>query len=253
MGRIRTIKPEFPHSESMGRVSRDARLLFVQLWTICDDSGRTRASSRMLASLLFPYDDDAPSLLAGWLAELAGEGCIDLYQVEGSSYLSVRNWSKHQRIDRPSKPMFPDPIEGSRVPIEGSSEDLDQYQGPVPVPVPTTRAPARDKPKAPKRPAVERPEDVSEQTWADWLAHRKAKRATVTATVLSKLRSEAQRAGVTLDEAMATCAANGWQGFNAEWLNKTNGRAVGVRRAPGFNENKPEDYRKPGEDWVVDI
>jgi hypothetical protein len=59
MARIRTIKPEFPQSESMGRISRDARLLFVQLWCICDDHGRTRAASRMLASLLFPYDDDA--------------------------------------------------------------------------------------------------------------------------------------------------------------------------------------------------
>ena len=49
MARIRTIKPEFPQSESMGRVSRDARLLFVQLWCICDDHGRTRAASRMLA------------------------------------------------------------------------------------------------------------------------------------------------------------------------------------------------------------
>jgi len=42
MARIRTIKPEFPHSESMGRVSRDARLLFVMLFTIVDDEGRAR-------------------------------------------------------------------------------------------------------------------------------------------------------------------------------------------------------------------
>jgi hypothetical protein len=37
VGRIRSIKPEFPQSESVGRLSRDARLLFVQLWTICDE------------------------------------------------------------------------------------------------------------------------------------------------------------------------------------------------------------------------
>ncbi len=46
MARIRSIKPEFPQSESMGNVSRDARLTFIQLWTLADDSGRLRGSSR---------------------------------------------------------------------------------------------------------------------------------------------------------------------------------------------------------------
>ena len=85
MARIRTIKPEFPHSESMGRVSRDARLLFIQLWTLCDDSGRTLGNSRMLASLLFPYDDDAPAAIDNWLEEHDREGCILRYQIDSAS------------------------------------------------------------------------------------------------------------------------------------------------------------------------
>jgi hypothetical protein len=112
MARIRTIKPEFPQSESMGRVSRDARLLFVMLWPICDDHGRTRAASRMLASLLFPYDDDAPGLIDSWLEELEREGCITRYSVNGSTFLQVNNWLIHQKIDKPSKPQFPEPTEG---------------------------------------------------------------------------------------------------------------------------------------------
>ena len=47
MARIRTIKPEFPQSESIGALTREARLLFVLLWTIVDDSGRC---SRILAT-----------------------------------------------------------------------------------------------------------------------------------------------------------------------------------------------------------
>src|SRR5690606_34337330 len=109
MGRIRSIKPEFPQSESMGNVSRDARLLFVLLWPICDDHGRTRAASRMLASTLFPYDEDARGLIDGWMDELEREGCIRRYQVDGSAYLEICNWLKHQKIDRPSKPQFPEP------------------------------------------------------------------------------------------------------------------------------------------------
>ncbi len=129
MARIRTIKPEFPQSESMGRVSRDARLLFVQLWTICDDSGRTRGASRMLASLLFPYDDDAVSLIDGWLAELEREGCLVRYEVDGSTYLQVQKWQQHQKIDKPSASKFPSPREPSRDFAEPSRKIV-QDQGP---------------------------------------------------------------------------------------------------------------------------
>lgn len=120
MARTRTIKPDFPQSESVGRLSRDARLLFIQLWTVCDDSGKSRASSRALASLLYPYDDDAKNLIDAWLTELESEGHIHRYEVAGSSYLKVTKWLKHQKIDNPSKPKFPDPIEPSRETIEPS-------------------------------------------------------------------------------------------------------------------------------------
>jgi hypothetical protein len=98
----------------MGRVSRDARLLFIQLWTICDDSGRTRAASRMLASLLYPYDDDAPGRIDDWLDELEREKCIHRYTADGSSYLVVCNWLKQQKIDKPTPSKLPAPPEDSR-------------------------------------------------------------------------------------------------------------------------------------------
>ena len=115
MARIRSIKPEFPQSESMGRVSRDARLLFIELWTLCDDSGRTRANSRMLASLLFPYDSDAGTLMDGWLAELEREGCVIRYSAFDGTYLQVCNWLKHQKIDKPSASKIPEFAESSRI------------------------------------------------------------------------------------------------------------------------------------------
>lgn len=107
MARIRTIKPEFPQSESMGRVSRESRLCFVLLWTIADDEGRLRGNSRMLASLLYPYDDDARKHIDSWLDELSTEGCLDRYTADGQQYIQIRNWLIHQKIDRPSKSKFP--------------------------------------------------------------------------------------------------------------------------------------------------
>lgn len=109
MARIRTIKPEFPQSESMGRVSREARLCFIMLWTIADDSGRLRGNQKMLASLLFPYDDDAPIMMSGWLNELEDEECIVQYKAEGQSYIEVINWNEHQKIDKPTPSKTPGP------------------------------------------------------------------------------------------------------------------------------------------------
>jgi hypothetical protein len=115
--RIRSIKPEFWESESLGRVSREARLLFIGLFSCCDDVGRARASSRLLASRLYPYDDDAFKKLPAWISELQQEGCIRLYQVDGETYLDIPKWLNHQKIDKPSAsklPSFDDVREGSR-------------------------------------------------------------------------------------------------------------------------------------------
>lgn len=108
MARIRTIKPEFQNSQDMGRVSRDARLTFIQLWPQCDDTGRLRANSRMLASVLFPYDEDAPKLIDGWLAELEKHGCIVRYSVANDEYLAICHW-EHQKIDHPLPSKLPSP------------------------------------------------------------------------------------------------------------------------------------------------
>lgn len=141
MARIRTIKPEFPQSESMGNISRDARLTFILLWTLVDDSGRARGNSRLLANLLFPYDEDAATHIEEWLRELENEGCIVRYTVAGKNYLQVLNWRSHQRIDKPTKSKFPsfeekdddssetredstNPREDSTNPRESSCEDL---------------------------------------------------------------------------------------------------------------------------------
>lgn len=136
MSRIRTIKPEFPQSESMGRVSRDARLTFVLLWTVADDAGRLRGNPALLAGLLFPYDEDARKKLDGWLAELEREDCITRYRVGADSYIAIANWREHQKIDRPSPSRLPDPPgtprenprEDSSNAREASSQDLDQDQ-----------------------------------------------------------------------------------------------------------------------------
>jgi hypothetical protein len=165
MARIRTIKPEFPQSESMGRVSREARLCFILVWTICDDSGRARASSRMLASLLYPYDEDAGKRIDGWLAELERENCIVRYEAEGNTYLEVRNWLNHQRIDKPSASKIPPFEESSRILANVRESSCEEGKG------------REGKGRERKLAAVFIPSNVTGldlTAWADWIAYRQS-------------------------------------------------------------------------------
>ena len=223
MGRIRSIKPEFPHSESMGKVSRDARLLFVLMWTIADDSGRLRGSSRMLASLLFPYDDDAPKHIDKWIDELAREGCIDRYHASAATYIQIRKWLEHQRIDKPTPSRIPAFDESSRGLQEDSRILLVGLEGIGREGIKEGAVAPDNQEKPNKAKPPERPEDVSEEVWADWLQLRKSKKAPVNQTVLKGLRAEGLKADFTLERVMATCVQNGWQGFDATWKVKSNG------------------------------
>lgn len=116
MARIRTIKPDFVQSQSIARVSREARLLFILLWTVADDEGRLRGHPRLLSSSLYPFDDDAHALMPRWLDELEAVGCIVRYScnVSGTDYIAIPAWRTHQRIDRPSKSLLPPPPAISR-------------------------------------------------------------------------------------------------------------------------------------------
>lgn len=64
----------------------------------------------------------------------------------------------------------------------------------------------------------DRPDDVSEQTWSDWMALRRAKRAPVTQTVVGVARGEAGKAGMLLDAFLQVWCMRGSQGLQADWL-----------------------------------
>ena len=71
----------------------------------------------------------------------------------------------------------------------------------------------------PQRPsAMENPDGVSEQTWADFKKLRLAKRAPITARAIEGIAAEAMKAGMTLEAALRECCARGWTGFKADWV-----------------------------------
>lgn len=76
----------------------------------------------------------------------------------------------------------------------------------------------RREPKSKKK--IEKPDSVTEQTWNDFLTHRKTKKANVTLTVLKNFEKEAKKAGWPLENALIETVSRGWSGFKADWVNK---------------------------------
>jgi hypothetical protein len=62
------------------------------------------------------------------------------------------------------------------------------------------------------------PDGVTDDTWADWLLLRKAKRAPVSGTVLRQAKAEAVKAGISLEAFLRIWCARGSQGLEASWL-----------------------------------
>ena len=62
------------------------------------------------------------------------------------------------------------------------------------------------------------PDGVSQSVWNDFVKQRKAKKAPVSDTVITKIRNQAEKAGWSLEDALAEICARGWTGFNADWV-----------------------------------
>jgi hypothetical protein len=65
---------------------------------------------------------------------------------------------------------------------------------------------------------TETPDGVTESVFKDYLEVRKTKKAKWSDTALKGLVKEAEKAGLSLQEAMELCCARGWVGFKAEWV-----------------------------------
>ncbi len=109
MARIRSIKPEFWTSAQLLECSTNARLLFIGTWTFADDAGRHPWSAKQVKAEIFPADDFPEKQILGWLTELENQQLIIRYSSDGKEFFYIAGW-KHQRIDKPQTPKYPDPF-----------------------------------------------------------------------------------------------------------------------------------------------
>jgi Arc/MetJ-type ribon-helix-helix transcriptional regulator len=185
--RIRSIKPELFEDEALGECSRDARLLFVGLISHSDDEGRQRAAPRKLLGYVFPFDEEVSSGdVRGWLEELEGWGLVQLYDIRGQSFLQIRNWTKHQRVEKPRPSSIPPPPRLA--------------DGNFPATLPTDKDKDKDKEedKDKENGYVEASELIRE-AFAYWQTHCKHPQAKLTSDRRAKMVARVHE-GRTLDE-----------------------------------------------------
>lgn len=98
--RARNIKPDFYRDAELAECSCQARYIVPGLWMMADREGRIIDKPKQIKMNLFPCDEwDCDALLE----ELANASHIIRYQVNGSRFIQVRNFKKHQKC-HPNEP-----------------------------------------------------------------------------------------------------------------------------------------------------
>lgn len=238
MARIRTIKPEFWTSEQVMECQPLARLLFIGLWNFCDDAGNHPDAEKTLKALIFPGDDIDSSTVRRLLGELSEHGLVSFYEHDGKRYLHVSGW-KHQKIDKPTvkyppfpaaapavdeKPGAASHVVGDNSPSArrglppGKGEDKERIgKGKSKSSTP----PKGDATTVSVEQMVESVQGLSLDVASDYLAHRKAKRAKLTARAwsgIAKTILEAVTLGATADKVLTKAIERGWTGLELDWL-----------------------------------
>ena len=209
MARIRTIKPEFFTSEDIVNLSPLARLLYIALWCEADRDGRLSWKPKTFKMRYFPGDSTNIDKLC---QELRGNGLVLVYVVNELEYAFIPTFHCHQHINpREAKTVLPEPpanvitTRDARV-SDASARVSDAQVG--------REGKGRER--------NTRPDDVSEKVWGDYIAHRKAKKTSISSTVIDSLRTDANSVGLSIEQAMLMQIKRGWTGFDPSWVTAAN-------------------------------
>lgn len=209
MARIRTIKPEFFTSNDIVSLTPLARLFYVALWCESDREGRLSWNLRTFKLRYFPGDDCAISDLSN---ELVEAGLVIPYEVDGKPYAEIPTFAEHQVINnRESQSVIPPrafDASGTRESgVLGEGKEGREGKG--------KEGKERTGASAPSPESLFPEADPGHLR--DWVAARKVKRLPLTETAAKGFRRSAEKAGMTVPDAVKLCAERGWAGLNSNW------------------------------------
>lgn len=227
----RYLKPGIRDSESIEKLSHIAETLYYRLLVTVDDFGRYDARPAMVKAACFPIKDSINATKTeGLLDELAKHGLIKIYTVADKPYLQMSKWDN---VPRAKESKYP------TTPYDCIQMHTSAYKSHTDVPLTETETETETKTKTETK-TVHAPEGVSPEVWDSFVKQRKVARAVITETVIKTIAFEAEKAGWTLEKALAECAARGWRGFKADWvMAKQNPADIVKLTVPPSNEPDP--------------
>jgi hypothetical protein len=113
MARIRTVKPEFWTDAKTGTLTEFGKCLFLGLLNVCDDYGVVEWAPLEWRAKIFPYHSDTThgAVTSCLTDELLPRGLVVFFahtpdEGETKRYLCIRNFNKHQVVNRPGAPLL---------------------------------------------------------------------------------------------------------------------------------------------------
>jgi hypothetical protein len=240
MARTRNIKPAFFANDELAELCPYTRLFFIGLWTVADKEGRLEDRPKKLKAAIFPYEEIDCNELA---AKLHGKKFIRRYKVDGQCFIEITNFKKHQNPHpKEQASTIPEPAEICEA-VELHDKPCKEHDLPCLLSIPSLSNPSSSNIPKPRKVTARKPMDVSDQVWDDFITHRKAKKASITQTVINGYRTEADKAGFTLEQALMHSITQGWQGFKADWVTKgtTNGQLTHAQRKQLALDSIPDE------------
>lgn len=216
MARIRTIKPEFFTSEDIVELDPLGRLLYIALWCEADKEGRLSWKPKTFKMRYLPADQcDIDALCDA----LVTRGLVVLY---GDGLAFIPAFKDHQHINpREKESTYPEPtdelindacatraprVSDETVTVKARAGRKEGKEG-------------KDK-HASKFDATEflKSRGVEDRVITGWLAVRKLKDAANTEVAFEAVVVQAEKAGLSVNDAIKRSVENSWAGFKANWL-----------------------------------
>ena len=86
-------------SGQFGKLSNEAKLLFIGMITLADDDGRLRADPAYLRAQIFPYNESmSVTETLRFRNEIEKNSLITVYSIDGFEYIEHPKWKEYQLI-----------------------------------------------------------------------------------------------------------------------------------------------------------
>jgi len=102
------IDPHFWESADIKKLDVFARYIFMSMFSHADDEGRNIGSAVYIRNITFPLEDVSLSKVKAALAEIEKYLYVEFYTVDGEEYYQLTKWCDWQKVDHPTKSLFPE-------------------------------------------------------------------------------------------------------------------------------------------------